>query len=182
MIDPLGQKKQENIAGYIISMWHIEDLMRAAKFEMGMVEQLIAPMEGDEETRAEVRAWYMDLIARMKAEGLERSGHVSELEEVMNELEFLHRSLLEVLHNEEYKALYAEASDGIRALQEHAGVDAVGPIETCFTAVYGLMLLRAQERKVNESTLEAEKHIRRLLERLSVHYRQMRKLPGISMN
>lgn len=182
-MDPLGQKKQENIAGYVISMWHIEDLMRAGGFDMRMVEeQLIAPMEGDEEARQEVREWYADIIARMQAEGLERSGHLSEVEEVLNELEFLHRSLVEVLHDEEYEAVHALAADGIRALQDQAGVDAVGPIETCFTAIYGIMVLRASNKKVAEGTLEAERHIRRLLERLSLHYRQMRKLPGVSMN
>jgi len=182
-MDLLGRKKEENIAGYVISMWHIEDLMRASDFDMNKVEErLIEPMEADEETRQEVREWYAGIMARMKEQGIERIGHLSEVEETLNELEFLHRSLVDVLNDEEYDALYTKAEPGIQALQQHAGGDPAGAIETCFTAIYGVMLLRAQKREVGESTAQAEANIRDLLERLSLHYRQMRRLPGVSMN
>lgn len=182
-MDLLGRKKEENVAAYVISMWHIEDLMRASKFDMTIIEeQLIAPMDGDAGTREEVREWYADLIARMQEEGLERNGHLSEVEEVLNELEFLHRSLIDVLHEPDYDALYATAAPGIKALLDQAGEEALAPIETCFTAVYGVMVLRAQGRKVTADTLGSEGHMRALLERLGQHYRNMRKLPGVSMN
>lgn len=182
-MDLLGKKKEENIGGYIISMWHIEDLMRANDFDMRKVEErLIEPMDADEDARTEVREWYAGIIARMKEQGIQRVGHLTEVEETMNELEFLHRSLVDVLNDEEYDALYTQALPGIQALQQHAGGDPAGAIETCFTAIYGVMLLRAQQREVTESTAQAETHIRRLLDRLSQHYRHMRKLPGVSMN
>ncbi|MBK8499138.1 MAG: DUF4924 family protein [Flavobacteriales bacterium] len=182
-MDPLRQKKEDNIAGYVISMWHIEDLMRAAGLDLDKVDaNLIAPMDVDGDTRAEMRDWYADIIARMRAEGIERVGHLAEVEEVTNELEFLHTSLVDVLDDAEYDALFAKAEPGIRTLQQHAGGDPEGAIATCFTAVYGVMVLRAQSRKVSKETAEAEAHIRRLLDRLSVHYRQMRRLPGVSMN
>jgi hypothetical protein len=44
------------------------------------------------------------------------------------------------------------------------------------------MVLRARDKAVSDSTAEAERHMRKLLERLAQHYKQMRKLPGISMN
>ncbi|MDQ3100523.1 MAG: DUF4924 family protein [Bacteroidota bacterium] len=183
MFDPLGTKKQDNIAAYIISMWHIEDLMRANGFDVASVEALlIDPLELDEETLDQVREWYVGLIESMKEQGIEESGHLAEVEEVINELEYLHRSLREVFNEEEYDKLYAAAESGIKVLQQQAGENADGPIETCFTAIYGVMVLRAQEKEISESTAEAEGHMRRLLERLSQHYRQMRKLPGVSMN
>ncbi len=179
----LDEKKRNNIAGYVISMWHIEDLMRANRFDMGRLEeQLIAPMDADEEARAEVRGWYAGIIHRMKEQGLESRGHLSEVEEVMNELEFLHHTLTQVLNDAEYEALHAAAAPGIVALQKQADDEAEGPIATCFTAIYGVMVLRAQGRAVSEATAEAEGHMRRLLERLGQHYKQMRKLPGVSMN
>jgi len=179
----LDEKKRNNIASYVISMWHIEDLMRANQFDLRKLEeQLIAPMEADEEARSEVRAWYADIVDRMKEQGLEKRGHLSEVEEVMSELEFLHRTLVEVLNDETYDALFAAATPGITSLQEQAAEDAEGPIATCFTAIYGVMVLRAQGRKVSESTTEAEGHMRKLLEVLGQHYKQMRKLPGVSMN
>lgn len=180
---PLQQRKEENVAGYIISMWHLEDLMRAADMDIQKVEErLIAPMEADEEARSRMRVWYTDMIARMQQEGIARVGHLSEVEETMNELEFLHRSLVEVLNDPDYDALYAKAEPGIRAVQQHAGGDPEGVVESCFTAIYGVMVLRAQNKPVSDVTAESEGHIRKLLERLSLHYRQMRKLPGVSMN
>lgn len=182
-MDPLKQKKEENVAGYIISMWHIEDLMRAADMDLAKVEErLIDPMDVDERARVEMRDWYADVLQRMREQGIERVGHLDEVEETLNELEFLHTSLVDVLNDAEYDALYEKAEPGIRTLQQHAGGDPDGVIETCFTAVYGVMVLRAQEKKVSKETAEAEGHIRRLLERLSVHYRQMRRLPGVSLN
>lgn len=182
-MDPLAKRREENIAGYVIGMWHVEDLMRAADLDMRRVEeQLIAPMEGDEALRAGMRGWYAGIVARMKEQGLHRAGHLNEVDEVVNELEYLHRALLEVLNDAEYDALFAKAEPGIRAVQQHAGGDPQGPVESCLTAVYGVMVLRAKQQAIGAETLEAEGHIRRLLDRLSRHYRQMRRLPGVSMN
>jgi hypothetical protein len=182
-MDPLARKRQENIAGYIISMWHLEDLLRASRFDLKVIEQhLIGPMDDDPEAQEELREWYRDLVERMHEEGVERQGHLSEVEEVLGELETLHRSLTEVLNDEEYAALYAQALPGITTLQQQAGEEALPPIETCFTAVYGVMVLRAQNKEVAPATLEAERHMRRLLERLADHYRNMHRLPGVSLN
>ncbi|MEZ4805884.1 MAG: DUF4924 family protein [Flavobacteriales bacterium] len=182
-MDLLARKKQENIADYVISMWHIEDLMRASRFDMSVVEdRLIAPIDGDAETRAEVREWYADIVARMQEEGIEQQGHLNEVEEVMDELEYLHRSIINERLDEHYVAVASAASPGIKALQGQAGEDARPEIETCFTAVYGVMVLRAQDRTISEATLAAERSFRQLLERLSEHYKHLRKLPGVSLN
>jgi hypothetical protein len=181
--DLLADKKRDNIAAYVISMWHIEDLVRASGFNMDVLaERLIDPMNVDAEEAAEVRGWYAGIMTRMREQGLERSGHLSEVEEVLNELEFLHRSLVDVLNDEDYDRFYEAARPGITTLQQQAGEEAKGIVETCFTAVYGVMLLRAQGSAVSEATAQAEGAIRLVLERLSQHYRQMRKLPGVSMN
>ena len=179
----LDDKKRNNIAGYVISMWHVEDLMRANGFDLDKVEDLmIAPMDADEEAKDEVRTWYADIIQRMKEEGIERYGHLEEVEEVLNELEFLHNALLNVVQDKEYATLFAAAQPAITALQNQAAQQAERPITTCFTAIYGVLLLPAQGRHVNPTTAEAEGHFRRLLEHLSTHFKQMRKLPGVSMN
>ncbi|MGV3636780.1 MAG: DUF4924 family protein [Flavobacteriales bacterium] len=179
----MDEKKRNNIAGYVISMWHVEDLMRANAFDIKRVEELlIDPMDADEQSKAEVREWYADIIHRMKEEGLERHGHLSEVEEVITELEFLHRTLDEVMNDPDYDALYKAAKPAITELQRQADDQAEGPVTTCFTAIYGVMLLRAQGKEVSPSTAEAEAQMRRMLEYLSYHHKQMRKLPGISMN
>ena len=164
MMDPLAQRKQENIAGYVIGMWQVEDLMRALELDLQQVEdRLIATADGDEAAKAALREWYRELIVRMRAEGLERIGHLGEVEEVMNELEHLHEALLEAIEDEAYQALFDKAKAGI-------------------TAVYGVMMLRSQGKEISQATLADDHAIRELLDRLSLHYRQMRRLPGVSLN
>lgn len=183
MIDPLHTKRQENIAAYVISMWHIEDLMRASNFDLEKVnELLVSPMDADEEVRDEVREWYANIIESMKEQGIEERGHLADVTSIVDDLEFLNRSLLDVVKDEEYDRLYSLAAPGITAIQQQSEEGADGPIETCFTAIYGVMILKAQGKEVSEGTLEAESHMRALLEGLSDHYKQMRKLPGISLN
>jgi len=183
MTNPLERKKRENIAGYVIGMWHVEDLMRANHFDLEAVEaHLIAPMPGGPDTRTEMLDWYAGVIERMREQGIEETGHLEEVAEVMAELEFLHRSLLEALRDEDYTALWTEAEPGVTTLRARAGGKPAGPITTCFTAIYGVMLLRTRGQEVGAGTAEAETRMRRLLESLSGHYRGMRKLPGVSMN
>lgn len=182
-MDPLERRRQENIAGYIISMWQVEDLMRAAGLDMATVEErLLQGMEGDEAARTAMRGWYAGIVARMKEQGIARSGHLAEVEEVMHELEYLHRALIDTFGDAEYIALDKEAAPAIRAVQQHAGGDPEGPIESGLTAVYGVMMLRSQGKPVSAETLAADAAIRKLLDRLSLHYRNMRRLPGVSLN
>lgn len=182
-MDPLARKKEENVAGYVIGMWHIEDLLRAHRFDLETIErQLVAPVDADEEAREALLGWYAGLVRRMQEQRITERGHLSEVEEVVNELEFLHRSLLEILGDPEYEALYAKAEPGIKELQNSAGEEAEGPVTTCFTAIYGVMVLRAKGQEISPGTAEAEGHMRQLLETLGRHYRHMRRLPGVSMN
>ena len=182
-MDLLANKKQENAAGYVISMWHLEDLLRAQDMDLRkVVEQLVEPLDADPHTKASIATWYATVLDRMHAEDIVRSGHLSEVAEVVNELEFLHTSLVEVLNDKEYDALVERAGPAIQDLQLQAGEDAHGPVETGLTAIYGVMVLRAKDKPVSAATAEAERHIRALMERLSLHYKQMRKLPGVSMN
>ncbi len=182
-IDPLAQRRRENIAGYVIGMWHVEDLMRAHQLDMRAVEEhLVAPMEGDDEVKAGVREWYAEVIDQMREQGIEKTGHLAAIRELVHELEFLHRTLLDVLDDEDYTALHGTVEADIAALQRNAGAAQEGPVTTCFVAIYGVMLLRTQGREVSKATAEAEQRMRALLDLLGGHYHRMRKLPGVSMN
>jgi hypothetical protein len=183
MKDLLARKKRENVAAYVISMWHLEDLLRAHQLEPGEVrDALVEPMDGDAQQKATLFRWYHGLIERMRAEGIEEHGHLDEVEQVVEELEQLHLTLLDEVGDTDYEERFQRAEPGIRAVQQQAGENPPDTIEACFTAVYGVMLLRTQDRPVSEATAEADRHIRDLLEHLSVHYRRMRRLPGVSLN
>lgn len=180
-MDPLAKRKQENIASYVLGMWQVEDLMRALGFNIASVQQqLLADANAD--SNADLLGWYGRVIARMREQGIERVGHLSEVEEVVNELEYLHKALVEVLNDAEYDALLAKADEGIKTVQQHAGGDPEGPVTSALTAVYGVMMLRSQGKPISPETLASDKALRDLLDHLSKHYRQMRRLPGVSMN
>ena len=61
------KKRKENIAEYLLYMWQVEDLIRAAGVSPEGVDQLLLPRyDVDEEKRAEIRSWYLELIEMMR--------------------------------------------------------------------------------------------------------------------
>lgn len=66
-----SQKRKENIAEYLIYMWHIEDMIRANGLDIQQVaKNVIEPMGLDEARRKELTEWYESLIDMMRTEGL----------------------------------------------------------------------------------------------------------------
>ena len=50
------QKRKENIAEYLLYMWQIEDIIRANKLDIDLIEQnLISQYKIDEDKRKEVK-------------------------------------------------------------------------------------------------------------------------------
>lgn len=181
-MDPLAKRRQENIAGYVIALWQVEDMLRAAGLDMAKVDELLlGGMEGDAQARAALRGWYAGLVARMQQQGLQRSGHLEEGREVVRELEQLHAALLESLADEAYAALHAEAQAALRSLPAPKD-PAIGLVERALMAVYGVMALRTKGVAITPATAEADALLRRFLDRLSQHYRNLRRLPGVSLN
>ena len=183
MIDLLENKRHEHAAGYIVSMWHLEDLLRAHGLDLEAVSGLLVkPMDTDPETKRGVRAWYADLIRRMREEGIEQEGHLDEVKEVMEELRSIHDALINDVQDPAYVQAYLKVEQDIRAVQRQTGGSELDPIEACFTAVYGVMLLKAQGTEISETTAAGEAHIREFLELLSGHHRDLPRLPDISLN
>ena len=184
MNDRLQQERQDNVAAYVVRMWHLEDVLRAVHFDPDAIRtRLVEPMDVDAEQKRLAQAWYTDLAERMVQEGLSRQGHLPEVIEAITDLEALHHALLNVLEDPAYVRRYMDAREDIESLQRQRDADdPAGVVETCFTGLYGVMLLRAQGREVTAATGAADGRIRALLEALSTHYRHMRKLPGVSLN
>ena len=82
------KKRKENIAEYLLYMWQVEDLIRAAGVSPEGVEQLLLPRyDVDKEKRAEIRSWYLELIEMMRTEGKVQSGHLDVNRIVLMQLE-----------------------------------------------------------------------------------------------
>ena len=184
MNERLRQERQDNVAAYVVRMWHLEDVLRAVQFDPEAIRtRLVEPMDVDDEQKRLAQAWYTDLAERMVQQGLSRQGHLPEVTEAITDLEALHHALLNVLEDPAYVRRYIDAREDIDSLnRQREDEEPAGVVETCFTGLYGVMLLRAQGRAVSEATSAADGRIRALLEALSTHYRHMRKLPGVSLN
>lgn len=169
------QKKQENIAEYILYMWQVEDMIRACGFDIDLIqERIINGMSEDETTRKEIRRWYADLISKLKLQGKEQSGHLRDFDEQLIELNYLHGSLLNLLGDEKYKEIYQAATPLINDFKSKANTSDITDIEVCLNALYAKLMLRLQNKEISKETEEAFQAFAKVLAYLSVKYNDMK--------
>lgn len=167
-------KKRENIAEYLLYMWQIEDIIRAYGLDIDKIqlELIDRYADLDERTRRDMRDWYESLIDMMRREGKERSGHLQLNRNTLNDIEQLHRRLLNDPKFAAYAAQYYNTLPLIVELRAKAGDNKKDEIETCFDALYGLLMLRLQRREVSDETAAAARQISKFLAVLANYYKQ----------
>ncbi len=166
------QKKQENIAEYLLYMWQLEDILRSYGLDIDKVGQaLIDPVYHAEEERKEARDWYEGLILMMKSEGVQEEGHLQINKNLMMDLTDLHLRLLKDPKEPAYIGVYYNTLPHIVALRAKSENMNVSEIETCFTALYGYLLLKLQQREISGETQAAVAQITGLLRLLSQKYK-----------
>lgn len=151
------EKLKKNIAEYILYMWQLEDLIRACKFDLTLIEKhIISEFKVDENTYQKIRDWYADLIEQMVNENIYEKGHLSSTMRYIKLLSELHNNLLREGKNLEYKLLidkYKDSFDEFR-LKSKTSKD-VSDIELCFNALYATMLIRLQKKKISNETQQS---------------------------
>jgi hypothetical protein len=163
--------KKENIAEYLLYMYQIEDIIRAQQFDLDrLVKLVVEPSNLDKQRAAALKEWYRRLVFEMKQEEKMVKGHLNRLNEVVAELQFLHRDLLSGIGNETYQRLYAIARPNILALRQKSGNTQSGEIQACLDGLYGYLLLKIQKKEINQDTSEAMKSIQEMIANLSAHY------------
>lgn len=167
-------KKRENIAEYLLYMWQIEDIIRAYGLDTDRIKtNIIDRHEGiDDARRKEMLDWYESLIDMMRREGKEKSGHLQLNTNTLDDISQLHRRLLKDPAFAVYAAEYYNTLPLIVELRAKAGDNRKDEIETCFDALYGLLMLRLQHKEVSEETLRATSQISRFLARLAGYYKK----------
>jgi hypothetical protein len=123
-----------------------------------------------EEERAEVREWYDNLTAMMVNEGVKERGHLQINTNVIIQLTDLHNALLSSPKFPFYNAAYFKALPFIVELRAKNGKKDEPELETCFEALYGIMLLRLQKREISADTLKAVEAISSLLSLLANYF------------
>ncbi|MDE6284100.1 MAG: DUF4924 family protein [Muribaculaceae bacterium] len=159
-----SHKRKENIAEYILYMWQIEDIIRANDCDIDRIKANIIDRSGlDEARRNEMTEWYESLIDMMRREGVTKSGHLQLNHNILNQLVQLHQALLADPAFPEYTAEFYKTLPYIVELRSKAGDSKVGEIETCFTALYGMLMMRLQKKEIGPDTQEAIKQITRFI-------------------
>jgi hypothetical protein len=167
-------KKRENIAEYLLYMWQIEDLIRAYGLDIDRINENIIEKYSSltPEKRREMYDWYESLIDMMRREGKEKSGHLQLNINTLSDIEHLHGRLLKDPKFARYATEFYNVLPFIVELRAKAGENPKGEIETCFDALYGLLMLRLQGKEVTADTLSATKQISHFLAQLAAYYKQ----------
>lgn len=165
-------KKRENIAEYLLYMWQIEDIIRAYGLDIDKIKKNIVDRYTDltPEQRKDMVEWYESLIDMMRREGVEKSGHLQLNKNVIIQLTDLHLALLKDPRFPEYTAEFYKTLPYIVELRAKAGDAPAGEIETCFNALYGMLMLRLQGKEITAETRDAVTQISKFLALLAKDY------------
>lgn len=167
-----SHQRKNNIAEYLLYMWQIEDLIRANGLDMERInENVVSKFAGlSDKERKEISDWYESLIDMMRREGVTEKGHLQINRNVLSDLVALHQTLLADSRFPEYSARFYKALPYIVELRAKSGDAPAGEIETCFNALYGLLMLRLQKKELTKDTAEAIKAISAFIAELARDY------------
>lgn len=155
-------------------MWQIEDLIRAYGLDLDRIDADIIARHTDltEAQRKEMHEWYESLIDMMRREGVTQSGHLQLNKNTLSDIEQLHRRLLNDPKFATYAAEYYNTLPYIVELRAKAGDNKKDEIETCFDALYGILMLRLQKKEISAETQAAAAQISKFLARLADYYKK----------
>lgn len=169
------QKKDQNIAEYIVYMYQIEDIIRAFKLDIdAIMENFVLPQLPDRSFENQYRDWYEGLIKQMKAQKIEEKGHLVELNEIIVELSYLHTTLLNMTKDEKYVGIFDRALPLMEDFKSRSNLKDKNHIEIAFHAMYMKLLMKLQKKEISAETEEAFDSMRMLLAYLGRAYHKMK--------
>jgi hypothetical protein len=170
------QKRKENIAEYLLYMWQIEDLLRACQLDDARIDALlVSRFQGQEGVTPEqleaIRTWYHELADMMRTEGKREHGHLQINENILIDLTDLHLRLLKHGQDAIYTSAFYATLPYIVELRSKEGDAKTGELETCFTALYGVLMLRLQGKPITPETEAALRQISKFIGFLAAKYK-----------
>ncbi len=167
------EKRKKDVAGYVLYMWQIEDLIRAAKLDMTVIEStIIAKYDQNQEVKKNLYQWYDNLVEMMKLEKKEKSGHLQVFVNTLNEMHQLHLQLMQNPGEIAYQHLYAKALPLIKELGKKMQPVPQNDIELMLAALYNAFAMRLRGKELSGDTNEALQVFGRALSMLSEKYRK----------
>ena len=162
-------KKQSNVAEYLIYLYKTEDLVRTFNLDIKEISDfVIKHFPVSEEEKEEQKVWYTKVIKSMKEQGIEKEGHLEEANAIVEDLCAIHLELLGT--NQDYQQVVQFARP---YLQKHVALSkgkVSNPIQVCLNAIYGFLLLELNKKKIEEKDKECLDAFGDMLSFLSHHY------------
>lgn len=167
--------KEDNISEYLLYMWQVEDLIRANELDIEKIEeQIISHFNQTDDIKKEIKEWYENLIDMMRRENIIDQGHLIINRNVISELTELHQKLVKSPKETDYSDTYYKTLPFIVELRSKSSEKNIPELETCFSALYGYLLMRLQKRDVSGETQAALSQISSFLRILSQKYKEDR--------
>ena len=164
--------RKNSIAEYLLYMWQVEDIIRVYGCSLSRIrKEYIDSFELDDEQKEEELDWWGNLVRMMNQEGCREHGHLQINKIIVQDLSELHAQLLQSPKFPFYTSEYYKVLPFIVELRNRGDKD-LSEIETCLNALYGVMLLRLQQKEVSASTENAVKEITTFLGMLSDYYKK----------
>lgn len=163
--------RKKSIAEYLLYMWQMEDIIRAMGCSLPLIRKAyISKFSGytNEQKEAELD-WFGNLIRMMNEEGKREQGHLNVNTIIIKDMLDLHNRLLQSNKFPIYNAEYYKVLPFIVELR-NKGNKEVSEIEICLDALYGIMMLRMQQKEVSPDTEHAIKEISTFIGLLSDYY------------
>ena len=163
--------RKKNIAEYLLYMWQIEDIIRAYDCSLARIRrEYIERFNYTDEQKEEMTDWYGNLVRMMNSEGCREHGHLQINKIVIQQLSELSAELLSSSKFPFYNSEYYKVLPFIVELRKRGADNNENEIETCFNALYGVMMLRLQKKTVSPDTEHAIKEITTFIGLLSDYY------------
>lgn len=163
--------RKKSIAEYLLYMWQVEDIIRAYDCQLSRIRrEYISKFDYTDEQKDELADWYGNLVRMMNSEGCREKGHLQINKIVIRDLNELHNMLLQSTKFPFYTAEYYKVLPFIVELRNHGANKEENEIETCFDALYGMVMLRLQKKAISPDTEHAIKEITTFIGMLSDYY------------
>ncbi|MBM3456265.1 MAG: DUF4924 family protein [Bacteroidetes bacterium] len=168
-------KKRENIVEFILLMYQIEELIRILSFEEKTVLSLFTgDSENEDQELRELRTYYRNIMSSMRTQGIEKSGHLEEIKEIVLELIYLHNTLIAVLNDEKYKGLCEACREDIQVFRIKSKLEQQHEVEVLLHAMFMKMQLKLRKQEIGSETEESMDKMRLQLAYLSREYKKMK--------
>jgi carboxypeptidase C (cathepsin A) len=166
------EKRQTNIAEYIIYMFQVEDILRALELDEVKINQYINQTFKSYPKEIEsILNWYIGLNDLMIEEKIKEKGHLSILVNNIRELEDFHLKLLRNPEYNTYNEQYKIAQQFIKEFSQRSNSINDSEIMICMNAIYSKLLLKLKNVEISNETEQAFSAISSLLSLLSVYFK-----------